>query len=122
LPEIFASYRNALARATGRLGPADLDESVDPPDHLDEAAMFRFGTVGAMILTLSAYTCFLAGEAPVVRLALGKAAVDDPRLADAFRARGLFDRSTPSARRPSRALRNPLSGLDRSCGFFAAGR
>jgi hypothetical protein len=78
LPEVFASHRNALARATGRLGPADLDEPVDPPDHLDEEALFRFGTVGEMILTLSAYTCFLAGEASVVRLALGKAAVDDP--------------------------------------------
>jgi hypothetical protein len=77
LPEIFASHRNALARATGRLGPVDLDEPVDPPDRLDEEAMFRFGTVGEMILTLSAYTYYLAGEASVVRLALGKAAVDD---------------------------------------------
>jgi DinB superfamily len=78
LPEIFASHRNVLARATGRLDPANLDEPVDPPDHLDEEALFRFGTVGEMILTLSAYTCFLAGEASAIRLALGRAAVDDP--------------------------------------------
>jgi hypothetical protein len=78
LPEIFASHRNALARATGTLGPVDLDEPVDPPDHLDEEAMFRFGTVGEMILTLSVYTYSLAGEASVVRLALGKAAAEDP--------------------------------------------
>ncbi len=78
LPEVFASHRNALARATGTLDPADLDEPVDPPDHLDEEAMFRFGTVGEMIVTLSAYTCFLVGEASVARLTLGKAAVDDP--------------------------------------------
>ena len=78
LPEIFASHRNALARATGALGPADFDEPVDPRDHLDEEALFRFGTVGEMILTLSAYTYYLAGEASVVRLALGKAAVEDP--------------------------------------------
>jgi hypothetical protein len=78
LPELFASHRNAVARATGSLGPADPDEPVDPPDHLDEEAMFRFGTIGEMILTLSAYTCFLVGEVSVVRLTLGKAAVDDP--------------------------------------------
>jgi hypothetical protein len=78
LPEIFASHRNALVRATGTLGPADLDEPVEPPDHLDEEALFEFGTVGEMILTLAAYTCFLVGEASVARLALGKAAVDDP--------------------------------------------
>jgi Protein of unknown function (DUF664) len=78
LPEIFASHRNAVARATAALGPADLDEPIDPPDHLDEEAMFRFETVGEMIVTLSAYTCFLVGEASVVRLALGKATVDDP--------------------------------------------
>ena len=78
LPEIFASHRNALARATGALGPADLDEPVDPRDYPDEEALFRFGTVGEMILTLSAYTYYLVGEASVVRLALGKAAVDDP--------------------------------------------
>jgi hypothetical protein len=78
LTEIFAARRDALARATGMLGPSDLDEPVDPPDHLEEEAILRFETVGGLILTLSAYTCFLAGEASMVRLALGKAAVDDP--------------------------------------------
>ena len=78
LPELFASHRDALVRATGSLDAAGLDEPVDPPDHLDEEALFEFGTVGEMILAASAYTSYLVGEASVVRVALGKSAVDDP--------------------------------------------
>jgi hypothetical protein len=78
LPGIFASHRDALIRATGALDPAGLDEPVDPPDHLDEEALFRFGTVGEVVLAASAYTSFLAGEASSVRLALGRTPVDDP--------------------------------------------
>lgn len=78
LPEIFASHRNALIRATGSLPAARLDEPVDPPDHLDEEGLFEFGTVGEMIAATSFYTCFLVGEMSIVRVALGKAPVDDP--------------------------------------------
>ena len=78
LPEIFASHRNALIRATGALKATALDEPVDPPDHLDEEGLFEFGTVGEMIAATSFYTCFLVGEMSIVRVALGKAPVDDP--------------------------------------------
>ena len=78
LPEIFASHRDALIRATRALDAAGLDEPVDPPDHLDEEALFEFGTVGEMILAGSAYTSFLVGNVSIVRVALGKAPVDDP--------------------------------------------
>jgi DinB superfamily len=78
LPEIFASQRDALIRATAALDAAALDEPVDPPDHLDEEALFEFGTVGEMVLAASAYTSFLVGEVSAVRLALGKAPIEDP--------------------------------------------
>jgi hypothetical protein len=78
LPEIFASHRDALVRATGSLDAAGLDEPVDPPDHLDEEALFAFGTVGEMIQAAAAYTFFLVGEVSIVRVALGKVPVDDP--------------------------------------------
>jgi hypothetical protein len=78
LPEVFGTQRDALVRATGALDAAGLDEPVDPPVHLDEEVLFRFETVGEMILATSSYTAFLAGEASIVRLALGKAPVDDP--------------------------------------------
>ncbi len=90
LPEIFASHRDALVRATRLLDAAGLDEPVDPPDHLDEEAQFEFGTVGEMILAASAYTSFLVGEASVVRVALGKAAVDEP-----------FDRAIAAINKPT---------------------
>jgi hypothetical protein len=72
LPEIFASHRNVLVRATGSLDAAGLDEPVDPPDHLDEEALFEFGTVGEMIVAAAAYTSSLVGEVSIVRVALGK--------------------------------------------------
>ena len=78
LPEIFASHRNALLRATGSLDAARFDEPVGPPDHLDEEGLFEFGTVGEMILAASAYTSSLAGEVAIIRVALGKVAVYDP--------------------------------------------
>jgi hypothetical protein len=78
LPEIFASHRNALVRATASLDAASLDEPVGPPDHLDAEGLFEFGTVGEMILAASAYTSSLAGEMSIVRVALGKAPVHDP--------------------------------------------
>jgi hypothetical protein len=77
LPEIFASHRNALIRATGSLDAARLDEPVDP-DHLDEEGLFEFGTVGEMIQAASAYTSSLVGELSIVRIALGKVPVYDP--------------------------------------------
>ncbi len=78
LPEIFASHRNALFRATASLAAARLDEPVWPPDHLDAEGLFEFGTVGEMILAASAYTASLAGEVAIVRVALGKVPVHDP--------------------------------------------
>jgi hypothetical protein len=78
LPEIFASHRNALLRATASLDAARFDEPVGPPDHLDAEGLFEFGTIGEMILAASAYTSSLAGEVTIVRVALGKAPVHDP--------------------------------------------
>ena len=78
LPEIFASHRNALVRATASLDAASLDEPVGPPDHLDSEGLFEFGTVGEMILAASAYTSSLAGEVSIIRVALGKVPVHDP--------------------------------------------
>ena len=43
-----------------------------------EQALFSFATLGEMIFTASAYVHFLAGEASVLRLALGKPAAPDP--------------------------------------------
>jgi hypothetical protein len=78
VPEIFASHRNALVRATASLDAARLDEPVGPRDHLDAEGLFEFGTVGEMILAASAYTTSLAGEVSIVRVALGKVPVYDP--------------------------------------------
>jgi hypothetical protein len=78
LPEIFASHRNALVRATASLDAARFDEPVGPPNHLDAEGLFEFGTVGEMILAASAYTSSLAGEVAIVRVALGKVPVYDP--------------------------------------------
>jgi hypothetical protein len=78
LPEIFASHRNALVRATASLDAARLDEPVGPRDHLDAEGLFEFGTVAEMILAASAYTSSLAGEVSIVRVALGKVPVYDP--------------------------------------------
>jgi hypothetical protein len=78
LPEIFASHRNALLRATVSLDAARFDEPVGAPDHLDAEGLFEFGTIGEMILAASAYTSSLAGEVAIVRVALGKVPVHDP--------------------------------------------
>ena len=78
VPEIFASHRNALVRATASLDAARFDEPAGPPDHLDAEGLFEFGTVGEMILAASAYTSSLAGEVSVIRVALGKVPVHDP--------------------------------------------
>jgi hypothetical protein len=106
LLEIVASHRDALVRATGSLDAAGLNEPVDPPDHFDEEALFEFGTVGEMILAASAYTSFLAGEASVVRLALGKAPMDDP-----------FDRAIAAIKKPASVPgggEGPVAGCARS--------
>jgi hypothetical protein len=103
LPEIFASHRDALLRATGALGPADLDQPVNPPDHLGEDGLFDFGTIGEMILAASAYTSFLAGEASAGRNAHGNAAVDDA-----------FDRAIAAIKKP---VRVPGGGKDRRAGY-----
>ena len=84
LPAIFSDHLEALAGAVRRVGPHRFDESSDPADAFDEDGAFSFATLGEMIFSASAYVHFLAGEASVLRLALGKPAARDP-------FEGLFD-------------------------------
>jgi hypothetical protein len=60
------------------LGPHHLDEPADPSTAFDEDGLFSFTTVEEMILAVSGYAHFLAGEASMIRLALGKPAASDP--------------------------------------------
>ena len=78
LPEKFASHRDVLIRAVEELAPDALDEPVDPPEHLDEEAVFRFETVGEMIMATAGFTHSLVGEVSVIRLALGMSELADP--------------------------------------------
>ena len=78
LPAIFSEHVEALARAVQRLGPDRFDEPSDPPGTFDEEGLFSFATVGEMIFSALAYVHFLAGEASMLRLALGKPAAPDP--------------------------------------------
>jgi hypothetical protein len=78
LPAIFSEHLEALAGAVRRVGPHRFDESSDPADAFDEDGAFSFATLGEMIFSASAYVHFLAGEASVLRLALGKPAAPDP--------------------------------------------
>jgi hypothetical protein len=78
LPVIFSGHLEALASAVRGLGPHRFDEPSDPSDAFDEDGVFSFATVGEMISSACAYVHFLAGEALVLRLALGKPAAPDP--------------------------------------------
>jgi hypothetical protein len=60
------------------LDPDQLDEPSGSSSAFDEDGHFSFTTVGEMILAASAYVHFLAGEASVIRLVLGKPAASDP--------------------------------------------
>jgi hypothetical protein len=78
LPAIFSEHLQVLANAVRGLGPQRLDEPSDPPGSFGEEGVFHFATVGEMIFSASGYVHFLAGEASVIRLALGKPAASDP--------------------------------------------
>jgi hypothetical protein len=78
LPAIFSEHLETLSAAVRTLGSHRLDESVDSPGAFDEDGLFFFATVGKMILTVAGHIHVLAGEASVIRLALGKPAADHP--------------------------------------------
>ena len=81
LTPVFSGHLETLGGAVRSLGANALDEAIDPPGSFDEDGSFFFATVGMMILSMSGYIHFLAGEASVIRLALAKPpaadAVDD---------------------------------------------
>jgi hypothetical protein len=60
------------------LGPHHLDEPANPSTAFDEDGLFSFRTVKEMIIAVSGYAHFLAGEASMIRLALGRPAASDP--------------------------------------------
>jgi hypothetical protein len=78
LPAIFSEHLEALADAVRALGPHHLDEPADPSTAFDEDGLFSFTTVEEMIVAVSGYAHFLALEASMIRLALGKPAASDP--------------------------------------------
>jgi hypothetical protein len=78
LSTIFRHHLEALVEAMRTLGPHDLDEPSDPPGAFGEDGIFSFETIGEMILSVSGLIHLLAGEASVVRLALGMPAASDP--------------------------------------------
>jgi hypothetical protein len=78
LPASFSEHLETLAGAVRRLGPHRFDEPSDPADAFDEDGVFSFATLGEMIFSACAYVHFLAGEASVLRVALGKPAAPDP--------------------------------------------
>ncbi|MHC5537259.1 hypothetical protein ACYOEI_03365 [Singulisphaera rosea] len=75
---IFSEHLETLIGALRSLGPHHLSEPVDSPGAFDEDGLFYFATVEKMILSVSGYIHLLAGEASVIRLALGKPAALDP--------------------------------------------
>jgi hypothetical protein len=78
LSAIFSEHLETLAEAVRTIGPHHLDEPSDPPGAFDEDGLFFFATVGKMILSVSGHVHLLAGEASVIRVALGKPAASDP--------------------------------------------
>lgn len=78
LTAIFSAHLEALGRVVRTLKPHHLDEPVDPPGSLDEDGHFQFDTIGTMIYSVSGRIHFLAGEASVIRLGLGKPPAADP--------------------------------------------
>lgn len=75
LPSLYARHRTDLIHATESLEPGQLDARLEVEEAWDEDGLFRFGTLGEMVLSLSGYTSFLMGEFMIARLALGKAPV-----------------------------------------------
>jgi hypothetical protein len=75
---IFTVHLEALDRAIRTLEPADMEATVDPPGCFDEDGLFSFETVGEVILAVSGFIHFLAGEASMIRLALGEPPAPDP--------------------------------------------
>jgi hypothetical protein len=78
LPAIFSEHLETLADAVRALGPHHLDEPANPSTAFDEDGLFSFTTVKEMIIAVSGYAHFLAGEASMIRLALGRPAASDP--------------------------------------------
>jgi hypothetical protein len=78
LPAIFSEHLETLADAVRALGPHHLDELANPSTAFDEDGLFSFRTVKEMIIAVSGYAHFLAGEASMIRLALGRPAASDP--------------------------------------------
>ena len=78
LTPIFSGHLETLGGAVRSLRVNALDEAIDPPGSFDEDGSFFFATVGMMILSMSGFIHFLAGEASMIRLALGKPACAQP--------------------------------------------
>ena len=77
LPVVFAEHAEALVEALHDVSPQRFDEPADPPAAFDEDSLFSFTTLEEMICAASSYIHFLAGEASVIRLGLGKPAARD---------------------------------------------
>jgi hypothetical protein len=92
VPAVFSEHLEILANAVRALGPHHLDEPAKLSTAFDEDGLFAFTTVEEMIVAVSGYAHFLAGEASVIRLALGKPAASDP-FDEPFQWGRLTDRS-----------------------------
>ncbi len=60
-----------------KLRVEELNEAVDSPGSFDEDDFFPFRTLGQVISSVNGFISFLAGEASMIRLALGKSASTD---------------------------------------------
>jgi hypothetical protein len=79
LRAVFSEHLEALADAVRGLENRRFDEASNHSSTaFDDDGFFSFATIGEMIFSVSSYVHFLAGEASVIRLALGKPAASDP--------------------------------------------
>jgi hypothetical protein len=79
LRAIFPEHLEALADAVRGLENHRFDEASNYSSAaFDDDGFFSFATIGEMIFSVSSYVQFLAGEASVIRLGLGKLAASDP--------------------------------------------
>jgi hypothetical protein len=79
LRAIFPEHLEALADAVRGLENHRFDEASNYSSAaFDDDGFFSFATIGEMIFSVSSYVQFLAGEASVIRLGLGKLAACDP--------------------------------------------
>jgi hypothetical protein len=78
LRAVFSEHLEALADAVRGLENRRFDEASNHSSTaFDDDGFFSFATIGEMIFSVSSYVHFLAGEASVIRLALGKPAASD---------------------------------------------